>query len=317
MHRNKIANLQNGNAELQYKAERLNILLLAKQTCIELAYYNALVKEYSVRLQNAGHIAEATKTKMDKGEANILEHSKAQINLTAIQAAAAQMETERTALLLKLKQLNGGKEPDIYELQITKQHSALANNEDDETHNLQFVIRNFEEWYAAAESKNPLLQYVSAQIEISRQEIKLNRAMALPRFSAGYMSEKVVGQHFQGISLGMSIPLWENKNRVKQAKMQAQAAETAFADSRIQFYSRLQTLYQKAAALQQNAHKLRQSFKNNNSEPLLKKALDAGEISLLNYLLEIEYYYETVNAVLETERDCELAIAELQSVIDY
>ena len=138
--------------------------------------------------------------------------------------------------------------------------------------------------------------------------------MALPKFTAGYMSEKIVGEHFQGITVGMSIPLWENKNRTRQAKAQLQATEAIFEDSKLQFYNRLQTLYQKTFALQKNARRIRQSLENNNNEPLLKKALDAGEISLLNYLLEIEYYYNAVNKALEAERDFELAVAELQAV---
>jgi len=297
-HRSKIANLQNTNAELSYKAERLNVLLSAKQACIELVYYNALLKEYAVRLQNADRIAQACKIKLDKGETNILEYNKAQLNFTAVQAEIAQMDAERTALLSELKRLNGGKEIQNSEFKI--QNSMLPVN--------------FEEWYATAESKSPVLQYVRGQIEIGQQQIKLNRAMGLPKFSAGYMSEKVVGEHFQGVTVGMSIPLWENKNRVKQAKAQTQATEAMLEDSKVQFYNRLQTLYFKTAALQQNAQKVRQSLTDNNNEPLLKKALDAGEISLLNYLLEIEFYYNAINKALEAERDFELAAAELWAV---
>ncbi|KAA6308963.1 hypothetical protein EZS27_039465 [termite gut metagenome] len=55
----------------------------------------------------------------------------------------------------------------------------------------------------------------------------MNQAMGLPSFLAGYMSEKVVGEHFQDITLGISIPLWENKNRVKQAKAASIAAQRA------------------------------------------------------------------------------------------
>jgi hypothetical protein len=42
--------------------------------------------------------------------------------------------------------------------------------------------------------------------------------------------------------------------------------------------------------------------------------LDAGEISLLNYLLEVEYYYDAINKALEAERNYQLTVAELSSV---
>jgi outer membrane PBP1 activator LpoA protein len=93
-----------------------------------------------------------------------------------------------------------------------------------------------------------------------------------------------------------------------------QAAELVLEDSKVQFYNRLQSQHLKAVALQQNAQKVRQSLSDYGNEPLLKKALDAGEISLLNYLLEIEYYYDAMNKVLEAKRDFEMAAAELWAV---
>ena len=297
-HRSKISNLQNKNAELEYKAERINLLLSAKRICIELIYNNALAKEYAIRLQNAEHIATTYKSQLSKGAANVIENNKAQLNLSTVQTEIAHIEAERTALLSQLKSLNGGKEivfpNDIYPANL--------------------LPSNFEDWYTTAETKSPVLQYVSGQIEIGKQEIKLNRSMWLPKFSAGYMSEKIVGEQFQGITIGVSIPLWENKNTIKQAKTQLQATEMAMIDSKLQFYNHLQTLYVKAAALQQNATKIKQSLADYSNVSLLQKALDAGEISLLNYLLEVEYYYDTMNKVLEIERNFELTVAELEAV---
>ncbi|MDR2409837.1 MAG: TolC family protein, partial [Bacteroidales bacterium] len=205
---------------------------------------------------------------------------------------------EQTALLAELKRLNGGKD-------IVFSDNHYPTNT---------LPSNFDEWYAQVEAKSPALQYLNGQIEINRQQVKLNRALGLPKFSAGYMSEKLTKEHFQGVIVSMSIPLWENKNNVKQAKAQVTATEIALEDNKIQFYSRLQNLYLKAITLQQNAQKVRQSLSLYGNEPLLKKAFDAGEISLLNYLQEIEYYYEAVNRALEAERNFELTVAELSAM---
>ena len=42
--------------------------------------------------------------------------------------------------------------------------------------------------------------------------------MTLPKFSAGYSLERTLGQKYQGISVGISIPLWENKNHQPQVQ---------------------------------------------------------------------------------------------------
>ncbi|MDR0725487.1 MAG: TolC family protein, partial [Prevotellaceae bacterium] len=65
--------------------------------------------------------------------------------------------------------------------------------------------------------------------------------------------EKVVGEAYQGISVGISIPLWENKNKVKQAKAALKATETKQADSRLQFYEYLGNLYERTKSLQATA----------------------------------------------------------------
>ena len=293
--RNKIAGLQNEGVDLVYKGEKMGILLHAQQICVEIVYHNALAAEHAKRLQNAVGIAEKYRVMLEKGEVNILEHNKAQLNLSVVQAEVEHIEAERAALLMELKLLNGGNEI-AFPLDIFPAGRLPAH---------------FDEWYAEAESQSPLLQYVRGQIEIDQQQVKLNRALGLPTFTAGYMSENVVGESFRGITVGISIPLYANKNRVKEAKAQVKASEMAYEDAKIQFYNRLKSQYHKAFALQQSAQKVRKSLSMYSNESLLKKALDAGELSLLNYLLEMEYYYDAFDKALESERDYELALSEL------
>lgn len=300
-HRSKLSKLENANVDILYKSERINLLLRTKQVCIELIYYNALAKEYAIRLANAERIAETFRTRFDRGDANVIENNKAQLNLTTVQNEMKRIEIERTSLLSELQMLNGGKSITDYGLRITD-------------YPIEILPEDFASWYDAAESKSPVLQYVRGQIEIGQQQVRLNTALGLPKFAAGYMSEKVVGEKFQGITVGVSIPLWENKNRVKQAKMQVRAAERTLEDTKIQFYNRLQNLFMKSSALQENALNYRNALSSYSNEVLLKKALDAGEISLLDYLLEIEYYYDAMNNVLEAERDFNLSMAELSAV---
>ncbi|MDR1984436.1 MAG: TolC family protein [Prevotellaceae bacterium] len=298
INKNKISKLENTNVELEYKSERINLLLSTKQICIKLTYYNRLAKEYAYRLQNAKDIAVAYKTKLDKGETNAIENNKAQLYLINIENEIKNIETERYSLLSELRQLNGGKEISFHDDSFSDKNLPI----------------NFEQWYTQAEAKNPLLQYIGTQISINRRQVALNKSLALPKFTAGYMREQVVGQRFEGISIGISLPLWENKNRVKQAKMQMKASEATFEDKRIQFYNYLHNLYNKAVNLQQAVEKYQKALSEYNNEKLLKKALDAGEISLLDYLLECQYYYELFGKKLEAERDFELTLAQLESV---
>jgi outer membrane protein TolC len=296
--RGRVAGEQNELVDLQYRADRMSILLEAKQYCIDLIYYNALRRELEVRLEHALTIAEGYRQRMESGEGNKLEYNKVRLNLSTVQGEISRIEVERSALTAQLKRLNGGME------------IAL----DDSRYAPVSLPSDFDDWFAGVAERNPALEYARQEIEVGKKQLSLSRAAGLPTFSAGYMSERVVGQRFQGVTAGMSIPLWENKNRVRQARASVAAARSRESDSRRQFYNALQILYHRTAGLKTTAENYRRSLAEAGSTDLLKKALDAGEISLLDYILEMGLYYNTINLTLEAERDYQKAFAELSAV---
>ncbi|MEN8121316.1 MAG: TolC family protein [Bacteroidota bacterium] len=294
-YRKQISNIKNEQAELEYTKQKIALLLQTQNLCYDLVYTNALKLELSKRLDHARDIANSYKLKFDLGETNILENNKAQLNLLNISTELESVEIERIALLSELRRLNGGIPIDFND---TVFHS-------------QIIALDFEEWYKLAEQNNPILNWLKQEMEISQKQVKLNRAMSLPKLQAGYMSEGLTGEHFKGITLGFSIPLWENKNTAKHAKANAIAVESIEKDNKIQFYNHLKALHTKAIGLQKNANDYRLNLQKFNNSNLLKKALDKGEISLIDYILELSIYYESVTKLLELERDLNKTFAEL------
>jgi outer membrane protein TolC len=294
--KSRIGNKQNSLVELQYKTERTTILLQAKQLCIDLMYYDALKKEQIVRLQHAETVADGYGKKLKQGDTGITEYNKVQLNLLSARGELSHIEIEYNTVLSELKRLNGGME------------LALEGCRYEDT---LFPV-NFDDWYASAKLKNPVLEYVSLETEISKDQVALNKVMGLPSFSAGYMSEKMLGEHFQGITFGVSVPLWGNKNRVKQAKVAAKAAVTRQEDSWQRSYNHFWNLYERTNGLKDIADNYKKSLAVFTNTDLLKKALDAGEISVLEYVTEIGLYYGVVNKALEAERDYRKARAELE-----
>ncbi|MDR0582138.1 MAG: TolC family protein, partial [Prevotellaceae bacterium] len=293
----RIARRQNTLPEWQYRIGRLAILAEARRYCNEIIYRNALLKELSIRMEHARTIADSYRERLERGDASLLEYNKALLNLSAAQGEITRAEVERTALLDELMRMNGGRAIPL----------------DDDRYDEQSLPDDFEEWFAQVAQWHPALAYSRQQVALRKQEVSLQKALSLPAFSAGYMSERTAGQEYRGISVGISLPLWENKNKVKQAKAAVSAAEGAQDDQRRQLYGQLQTACRRAAGLKALADDYRRALSALNNTALLKKALDAGEISLLDYLLELGLYYTTVNNALEAERDYRQALAELNS----
>ncbi len=294
-YKKQISNIKNEQAELEYKKQKIALLLQTRNLCYDLVYTNALKSELSKRLAHARDIANSFKAKFKIGETNILEYNKSQLNLLNIKAELESIEIKRTALLSELNSLNGGVFIDF----------------NDTVFEAQEIPIDFEEWYKLAEQNNPFLIWLKHEMKINQKQLSLNKALGLPKLELGYMSEKVVGEQFQGLTVGLSIPLWENKNLVKYAKANTIALESVAADNKKQFYNQLKTLHIKAIGLQKNVSDYRNSLQKFNNSDLLKKALDKGEISLIDYILELSFYYESVNNLLQKERDLNKTLAEL------
>ena len=294
-YKNQISNLKNEQAELEYKKQRNEVLYQTRLVCVKLTYYNALKAELNKRHANAQKVADAYKTKYSTGDVGILEFNKAQVNLLNVTKEQESNEIERNALLSELTTLNGGN----------------AINFTDSLFSLQTIPADFEQWFTSVETNNPLLQWVKQEIAISEKQVKLNTANSLPKFYGGFMSEKVVGQQFQGVTVGITIPLWENKNTVKYAKAQAIAMQSVEADAKLQFYNSMKALHTKVIALQTNVSDYRSKLAMYSNSELLEKAFIKGEISLTVYMYELSLYYESVYKLLEMEMNYNLAHAEL------
>ena len=295
--RSKLADAQDDNAEYEYRAQRADLLLAAKKTCIELVYYNALSALYAEQTENARQIMNAVEKMRQAGEANIFEYNKAVLNHTNISGELNRTNLERRRLLAELTRMNGG-QPIVFDCASYDSHALPAD---------------FDSWYAEAEANAPALHYLKAQAEASNRQVSLTKASTLPKFSVGYMGEFVTGEKFQGITVGMSIPLWENKNKVRQAEAEARTAVQLAEDARMQYYNRLKSLYAEIAGLQENVRQYDAVLQQNDNARLLLKAYQSGEISLLEYLLEMEYHFTALDKRLQAERDLELALAELNA----
>ncbi len=294
-YRRQIADSRNLQSDIEYQRQRKDILLNARLLCADLMHTNAVINENTKRLAHAQNIADAFQTMYEKGEVSILEHNKAQLNLLNSRKELEVLTIERNAVLHQLAALNGG-------IAIDLNGSSLQP---------RMFPADFDQWYSKAEQNNPALQWLKQEIELNMQQEKLNRALSLPKASAGYMSEKVVGEHFQGVTVGVSIPLWENKNTVKYAQAQTLALQSMETDSKLQFYNQLKIQFEKAASLQNTALEYRKLIESSNNAALLKKALDAGEISLINYLMELSFAYSAMDNLLKSEYELNKALSFL------
>ena len=282
----------------EYRSLRREVLLDAASLCVEIVYLNAMERELKRRTAHADRMASAWERKLETGDASIIERNKIQKVLLSARNQLADVVTQQHEALEQLAILNGG--------------DSIAYDQDQ--YAPYSLPASFDDWFDTMARRNPALEALRIDIERARRGVQLASASSAPRFALGYKSEAVTrADQFQGVVASVSIPLWQNKNAVKASKTALRAAESSEVDGRLQFTRTMLVLYNKAEKLEQIVDRFRRTYASIESTALLDKALTAGEISLLDYLVELGENYDLVDENLRQERELNATLVQLYS----
>ena len=294
--KNKLANLKANTIGFQSAAYRQQLLLNAKQTCIEIIYLRKQKSLLDERLANAETMLALYKKRFESGDANQLELNKIQLELLNAQNQSRLNKAALTAAEEQLRNLNGGKP-------ITFDATDYPAGEE---------LINFDQLQAAFMEADPNLKSLTGDQEIANREVKLSRSLTLPKFDVGY-KRNAASDHVasNGFMVGVSIPLFENKNTVKKAKAQAEFATASLEDNRLNLKTNLQQLYQQAEALQISRADYAKVLEQQRNIELLNKALNAGQLSVIDYFTELTTIYDSHQSYLDVEKEYHNILAQL------
>lgn len=291
----QLSNEQIKQAEYQLNANRQEVLLEAKLICIELIYRNKLNSELTNRKQNTEKWLIAFQTSLEKGQGNIMDVNKAKLQLIEINATFQENLSISNQLNQKLKELNGG-------LPIQFSDTVFSSFT---------FISDFETLEQEIETKDPIRKYLEQEKVIGQNEVALSKSLALPKIETGYHYQAILGQRFNGVHLGLTIPLWENRNKVKTQQAELILNEANLQDHINEHYYDIKQKYEQMTNLKITLNEYQTLFSSLNNVELLDKSLALGQISTIEYFIEITYYYEAIYKYLKTEMEYSKIVAEL------
>lgn len=294
--RKTLSRKKNELAEITFLQTRNSVLLQAEKKLIELSYYYRLLDELHTQLQDADSLTQTYKTMLENGNGNILNVNRSQLNSVAIQTEIKNINTQKEVVMEELSGLNGGK-PVNYKERFTFRQPELPED--------------FDTWFKEIINHVPELRYYQKDIEVKKQSLQSTKTDMIPGLSVGYAGEINESERLHGFILGMSIPLWENKNKLKKSKQDIITAQSNEYDAKQRVYSQLKTQYTQVIALRHSLHFQKDAIDRLNTTSLMKEALQKGEINLMDYLTEIARYYEFRKNLLITEKDYLMALADL------
>lgn len=282
-------------AQSRYHARAVEIVVEARQACIDVIYYNATVRLLETKRQNLETMSRLVQKETEYGRRDALALRAARLELAGIEGELRQSEAERRGALATLERLCGG-------------HSVTLN---DTIFPPVAIPQRFEELWSTVLANHPTLAAMSAEVREAEQSVKVARQNRLPRLSVGFMGEYLAGERYQGPTIGLSLPLFGGSRRAKQAIAEQAAAESRRADAEEQVRGFLKEKYERAEALKALAAYYDQALGEAEGVAWLGRALHSGRIAMADYLVGHRSLFELRQKRLDTMRELHQILTEL------
>lgn len=233
-----------------------------------------LLKEISIANDSVAALAEKG---FRGGEMTRLDLSKLRIEKLSINSSIVEAENERQAAVAALSAIYG------------KDCGGLISSLDLKFPNVQVPTREQLDLLSAS---NPRIAEAEVALEAAQLAGKTASREALPSLSIGYRHAFEDGVHFNGGSLGVSIPVFSSKGKKKAAKAAAVAAEYDLAVAKSDLSVAIDATLSRLVSLDAGVRALSKELEEADDSELLLKAYQGKVITLIELLNERNYFLD-------------------------
>lgn len=301
--------LKTNALDAQATAFRQQILLQAKEVCLDIIMLQRQQALLDERLKNAEELSAMYTRRLETGDANALETNKINLELLNVRTEARMNQTALNNKLKELLVLNGNQPltpgrprpdttPDAQTLGLTE-YPAVP------------LPADFHPLADELLASDPTLQSLQGESSAARKQISASKQGWLPKLELGYRRNTESGHPLNGVVVGFSFPLFENRNKVKIAKTQALNIDYQKENAALQASSALWQLYEEAKNLHASMEEYERTFHQQQDLSLLKQALMGGQISIIEYFVEISVVYQSKTNLLQLENQYQKAMAQI------
>lgn len=292
--RHSSGKLQKEVVDRQYQVERRELLLSAKNLCLDLIMLNKQQAMLSLRKKNAGDLLTLFDERLKQGDAGVLDINKIKMELMNVQTEVAQNNAAHRTALQKLLAMNGNL-PIEFSASEYPQAKAPAD---------------YNELYDEVVATDATLQMADASARAAEKNVSVQRQNWLPKLEVGYRRNTSIDEKSNGFLIGGSLPLFSNRKKNKIARAQAVSARLRLDDVRLQTEADVQSRYNELRQLDE-AMRAYDVTLMTNTLILLKEAVTEGQISVIDYYTEADNVYNKLMAYYEVENRYQKLLAEI------
>lgn len=280
--------------DLRAEALRRDILLQAKNLCLELIRLNRLQDLLSRRMENADELLALFKDRLEAGDATLIDVNKIKMERMSIQTEVLQNNAAHRTALQSLLALNGNMPLTFDE----REYPAVPDT------------RDFEALCSEALAADAALMAAEADTRAAQRTLSANRHGWLPKLEIGYRRNTGEDSKEHGFLVGGSIPLFSNRRQVKMARAQSVAAQLTADELRLQAEAALHAGFNEMQQLRKSMEVYDKPLMLQTLE-LLKASVKGGEMSVTDYFVEADQIYRNLQAFMELEYQYQKSAATL------
>ena len=292
--RNKQADLMNQSLDYQRLVARRDILLRAKQICLDLVRLNQVGELMQLRMKYAQELEKLYAKRLETGDANILEVNKIKMERMVIQTAVAENNAAHRSALQELLAMNGNLPLEFDQLHYPDVQPVNS-----------FEMLRDQVIPGDVELKTSSLLHAAA-----KKQIAVNKQDWLPKLQASYSHSYEKFQHSNAFTIGASLPIFTNRKKVQIAKAQAISYQLQHENARLEVENRLMAQFNEMMQLKEalDVYDVPLMYKTLD---LLKEALKEGQISLIDYFVEAQNVYGNLQAHMDVENSYQKVMASI------
>lgn len=282
--------------KLGYSVKQLQLLTEAYGVCLDIISLNRQI-EYEKNIQsNIDALYEKNMKAFEHGEVSVIDINKLKVERIGLQQKIDDCVLRRDALVKQLEGYNA--------------NMPLAGVESLNEYPAQQLV-SLDEYLAEAKESAPEVMQYRVDMAADEKDVKVAKMQGLPKFSLGYKHANEEGNSFNGATVGVSLPIFENRGKKKAAKAKAISSQLAYDNAVLVLTNEVTTNYNKATTLGKQLAGYSEALDGVNNVEILNKALAGGQISLLTYLQEVRYFVEARAVMLEMESEYNQVLVNL------
>lgn len=280
--RSKAADAGITAAELMAQSAAIDLRTDARLKLTELVYVRQQIDIQEQLQDNIHKMSLAIDSGYRSGIMTLLDKKKIDLEAYKISAAIAELHSRLDALTAQIQALCPAQTLDLSGITAYPPQQVLSADE----------------YNRLVSTNDPLMSayfYTAKSEELNARAASRSR---MPGFSLGYRFVRELGDNFHGFSVSMSLPFFRGRNAKAAALARGNSARLTSSMLAAQRSAEISSSLANISTWQSQIRSYNSVFGDGAYLRLMKMAYDGGEINLLDYLNEVNYFSEATMAYL-------------------